>query len=82
MKKLVFTAKNGKKITFDDFVVDSEYDSVWCGICEECAGEYREELYGHLDNCGSGCCSVDGCGKIANYYVDFRHDDNIEVTEE
>ena len=84
MKKLVFTAVNGKKVIFDEFTDEREqdYNGVWCGICKDCADKYHEELRGHFDHCGSGCCSVCGCSNEADYYVDFWRDENIEIIDD
>ena len=87
MKKLVFNS-NGKRIVFDDFTDerDQDYCGVWAGMCKDCADKYRDILVDdkcdRLDECGSGCCSVDGCGNEADFYIDFWYDDNIEIIEE
>lgn len=83
MKKLVFDS-NGKRIVFDDFTDerDQDYCGVWAGMCKACAEKYSDIVSGKLDECGSGCCSVDGCGNEADFYIDFWYDDDIEIIEE
>lgn len=87
MLRLVFTNK-GRKIVFDDFTDErnEDYGGVWAGMCSACAEKYRgilvEENANRLDPCGSGCCSVEGCGNEADYYVDFWYDDNIEIVDD
>jgi len=72
MKKLVIT-KDGEKVIFDEFTDErnEDYCGVWACVCKDCADKYRNVLSAHLDDCGSGCCSVDGCENDGDYYVDF-----------
>lgn len=72
MKKLVIS-KNGEKVIFDDFTDEREEDycGVWACVCKSCAEKYKSVLFDHMDDCGSGCCSVDGCENDGDFYVDF-----------
>lgn len=88
MKKLIYKGKDGRTIMFDDFCDerDQDYCGVWVGMCKECAQKYHSILVtddcDRLDPCGSGSCSVDGCGNEADYYVDFWMTDDIEIIDE
>ena len=85
MKVLEFIGDNGQRILFDDFTDerDTDYCGVWVGMCRSCAEKYHDALVNdncdHLDECGSGMCSVLGCNNEADFYADFWIDDNIKI---
>lgn len=84
MKVLQFTAKNGSQILFDDFTDErnEDYCGVWTRICPHCGKKYFGSLKDeHLDDCGSGTCSVLGCENKADYYVDFWEDEDLKIIE-
>lgn len=87
-KNLLFTSPKGKTILFDYFV--EEYDEefkkdrpYWAEMCPHCYRKYHKALEGHFDDGGSaqGTCSVKGCNKYAEYYVDFFATDNLKIVE-
>ena len=73
-----YISDSGKQIVFDDYVDNIvEHNSYWVGMCKHCHNKYKNILDNRVDDCGSGFCSVKGCGNEADYYVDF---DMNEVT--
>ena len=83
MQVLQFISEDNQKILFDDFTDerDTDYCGIWVGVCSCCANKYADALKGHLDDYGSGCCSVLGCENEADYYVDFLADENVKIIE-
>ena len=79
MKNLVYTSKTGKQIVFDDWTKDDEYNSGWVSMCPSCHRKYRGILGNRCDDCGSGWCSVKGCERQADWYVDFSPSEVEEV---
>lgn len=76
MRRDMVYAFNNKQIVFDDYVDNTvEYNSYWVGMCTHCHGKYKSILGNRADDCGSGFCSVKGCDKEADYYVDFDADE-------
>lgn len=74
MKNMVYTSKRGKQIVFDDFVNEiKEYGSCYVEMCPHCHNKYRGILGKRCDASGTamGTCSVKGCWREADYYVDF-----------
>ena len=71
-RNMVYTSEHGEQIVFDDYVDNTmEYNTYWVGMCESCHSKYKSILENRVDDCGSGFCSVEGCGNEADYYVDF-----------
>ena len=83
MQNLEFN-RNGKKIIFDDFTDerDQDYGGIWVAMCKTCARKYHDILTDKLDDCGSGWCSVKGCDREADYYVDFWFNDDNKIIDE
>lgn len=83
MLKATFKSNSEKRIIFDDFCVESEYDTVWVEMCPHCHNKYKTILGGRCSDTGEeqGICSVEGCDNEADYYVDFKRDE-IEIKEE
>ena len=82
MFDMVFTAKNGVQIVFDDYADDTaEYQSYWAGMCPQCQNKYKSIL--DRTSIGAvGICSVKGCQNEAEYYVDFEKKDVQFIKEE
>ena len=74
---LIFTADDGTKITFDEYVHDEEYDYYWVTMCSKCLGKYRTKLGHRVCEDGSGCCSVCGCDTPD--YPDCKTDEEREA---
>ena len=77
MEEMKYLGSVGRVITFDDFVDETEeYNQYWVGMCGECITKYKENL-GDKVPTGSplGTCSVKGCRKEADYYIDFSEDE-------
>ena len=75
MKDMVYISKRGHQIVFDDYVDETEeYGTYWAEMCPHCHNKYRGILGNRADDGGTagGTCSVKGCEKEANYYVDFN----------
>ena len=82
-----YVAKNGRTVLFDDWCDDQEDNGYedggfWVSICESCKKKYKGVLKGHIDDFGSGCCSVYGCNNnedddedFESFYVDFARDE-------
>ena len=95
MKVLTFTADDGTKIKFDEYVYDDEYNCYWVTMCQKCLGKFGNYLGSRVDNYGSGCCSVCGCDTPDSVdcetdedmflwdsrYVDFAADEVVETEE-
>lgn len=63
-----------KQIVFDDYTDDTEkYSTYWVEMCPHCYSKYKDILGSRADDGGTACstCSVKGCDKEADYYVDF-----------
>lgn len=75
MGNLIYTSKKGKTIVFDDWANEPEYNSVWVCMCPSCHRKYRGILGNRCDNSGSGWCSVKGCERQADWYIDFSSDE-------
>ena len=74
MKNMIYKAKRGKQIIFDDYTDDTkEYNSYGVEMCSHCRNKYRNILGKRVDDGGTACgtCSVKGCENEADYYVDF-----------
>lgn len=74
MSDMIYTAKSGEEIVFDDFVKSTEeYKSYWVEICPRCHNKYKHILGNRCSEEGDaqGTCSVKGCWNEADYYVDF-----------
>lgn len=80
---LIYISKRGKQIVFDDYAVEEEYNNAWTYMCKHHHNIYR----GILGNrCGDVAiagviCSVDGCDREADYYVDFNPSEVVERSE-
>ena len=74
MRTMVITSPRGKQIVFDDFCEDADFDIIWVEMCRTCMAKYRGILGQRPDDGGTACatCSVAGCEKEADYYVDFK----------
>lgn len=83
MNTMVFTSPRGKKIVFDDFCEDAEFNFIWVEMCKKCRAKYRGILGQRPDDGGTACatCSVAGCENEADYYVDFKREE-VEFHEE
>ena len=71
---MIYTAKRGKQIAFDDYVDNTlDYKSYWAEMCSHCHNKYRGILGHRCSEKGEavGTCSVKGCEREADYYVDF-----------
>lgn len=76
MKKMVYTSKRGNKIIFDYFVDNTkEYNTFYAEMCPHCHNLYKGILGNRASHGARGICSVDGCQKEADYYVDFSPED-------
>lgn len=74
MANMIYTSKRGKTIEFDDFCDNTEeYQSYWVEMCPRCHNKYRGILGKRCDDgmTAQGICSVKGCERDADYYVDF-----------
>ena len=60
-------------IVFDEWTEGE--DGIWAAICPDCRKKYSVESFSELDNCGSGCCSVQGCNQDASMEIDMRYID-------
>lgn len=70
---LIYTAKRGKQIVFDDFEDNTEeYQSYWVEMCPHCHNKYKGILGKRASHGAIGTCSVKGCENEAEYYVDFE----------
>lgn len=77
-KKMIYTAPTGKKIIFDTWEKNEEFEGYWVDLCPDCIKKYHHLLDGRLDDSGSGsaCCSVYGCmNENAGCYADFKEDE-------
>ena len=74
---MIFKAKNGNKIVFDDYVDNTEeYDSYYVEMCQDCFNKHKDDIGFRIDEDGAcGICSVKGCSNEADYYVDFDKDE-------
>ena len=81
--KIIYKAKNGKTITFDDFgELHEENNGPWVSICKHCYDNLKEELKEtRISDCPSADeeCNVYGCKNPASLYVDFAKD-QVEIT--
>jgi hypothetical protein len=45
MVNMIYTAKRGSKIVFDDYVDNTEeYDIYWAEMCMHCYNKYKDEI--------------------------------------
>lgn len=70
-RKVVSVPSAGVK--FDYWTINGD-GSVWMCLCESCRKCFPA-LENRLDPEGSGACSVLGCDRRADYYVDFNADE-------
>lgn len=83
--KLKYVSKRGKEIIFDDYCDETQEEDLggyWVYMCKHHHRMYRHVLKGKFDDTGcSTYCSVDGCWREADYYVDFGPEEVKEVDE-
>lgn len=63
-----------EQIVFDDYVDNTEeYSSYYVEMCGRCIEKYRKILGDRIDDGDAACgtCSVKGCSREADCYVDF-----------
>lgn len=80
-KDMVYISPRGKPIRFEHFEDGGTFDSpgsatYWAKMCIHHRNQYKSILGNRLDPSASGVCSVAGCSREADYYVDF---DDSEV---
>jgi len=77
-----------KGIKFDDWVDNKDnyseedgLDGYWCEICNRCYKEFADKLYEKVvKGAACGTCSVYGCDREADHYVDFERNE-VKITE-
>ena len=79
---MIYTSKRGNRIIFDDWANDKgidEEDFVWVEMCKHHHNIYKGILGNRFDDGGAcGICSVLGCDREADYYVDFKANEVFE----
>jgi hypothetical protein len=59
-------------LTFDDYTIyDDEQPTRWTQVCKRHAKHFHDTDAALSDCPGEPICGVDGCGEIAEYYLDF-----------